>query len=172
MENSFVKACFDHLKALDPKLSFKESEVTEKDMEALQDRFGIEFPEIYKQFISTYAHTLGDLSGTLNNFLFEDDVDVTLTIPKQPYGKELEEIELILESNEKLIEFGYLPIGEFDHYAIMYLDLKDNKIQWIDEEDYYECESREDVAEKGFDIFSNLEELMECFFLKKVHDCI
>lgn len=29
-----------------------------------------------------------------------------------------------------------------------------------------------DVAEKGFNIFNNLEELMECFFLKKVHDCI
>lgn len=170
MSKEFVKKCYDELAKTEP-VQYMPSSLSEENIKGLQEKYGVEFPQIYRDFISVYAHPITELQGNLDNYLFEDDVDVILEIPEQPYENELEKIELLFESNEKLLSWGYLPIGEFDGYNLLYLELQSGKLFFIDEEDYYECETKEEAEDKSILVFDNFEQLLECFFLKKTHIC-
>lgn len=147
------------------------SSVSEQQIAEMQEKYGVVFPEIYKEFISTYAHCLKGLSGKLDNFLFEDDVDVVLEIPAQVYGKELEEITELFDSNLDFIKSGYLPLGEFDESGIIGLDIDTGEVMWVDYDEYYECESKDDIEESGIVVFEAFEDLLDCFFKKEVYVC-
>jgi len=64
-----------------------------------------------------------------------------------------------------------LPIGEFDNYYLLCLDTQSEKIVSIDVDDYYTCNSKEDFEENITNIFDHFDQLLECFFLKKTHEC-
>lgn len=170
MNNAFVKKCFEEY-AKRENTQYRKSSIKKENIEKLQNKYNVTFPSIYIDFISLYAHEMTELQGNLDNYLFEDDVDVILEIPPQPYQKELEMIELLYESHIKLLNCGYLPIGEFDGYNLLYLDLQSGKIYFIDEDDYYECDEKEQIAENSFILFNDFTQLLECFFLKKTHVC-
>ena len=166
MPDNFVKKCFDEL-AKTEYISYVPSSLSVDAIEDMQKKYNIVFPQIYMDFISAYAHDITELHGKLDNFLFEDDVDVVLQIPEQTKNQELQNIELLFESNRNLIDWGYLPVGIFDECYLLCLDLETGKVCLLDEEDYDACSSKADVEEQKLDVFHSLEEVLECFFLKK-----
>ncbi|MDO4168984.1 MAG: hypothetical protein Q4D45_03705 [Lachnospiraceae bacterium] len=170
MSKEFVKKCYEELAKIEP-IQYVPSSLNYTDIKKIQEKYAILFPQIYIDFISTYAHSITNLYGKLDNFLFEDDVDVTLEISAQPYQKELQQIDLLFESNIKLLNCDYLPIGVFEGYNLLYWNLKSGKIYFIDEDDYYECDTKESMKEKSILLFDTFEQLLECFFLKKIYVC-
>jgi hypothetical protein len=134
----------------------------------LSKELNIILPEEYINFIGSCAHAYTRLSGKLDNFLYEDDVDVELIICPQILGKELEQIKECLEENKFIISLGYIPIGIFNDNGYLYIDLKkENKIVWLPFENCVGLTTYEEFDSEGFIIFNNLEELMECFFMGK-----
>lgn len=196
MSKEFIKECFDNLSVEELQINNKiidqvpkemqtvgkmnwryiKSSVTTTQIKDIEKKYNIVFPSIYKDFISVYAHFINKVQGKLDNFLFEEDVDVVLEIPEQPYGAELQKLELLLESNEKYLYAGFLPIGEFQYCGLMCIDIFGNdedtmKIMWFDHEDCCECESREELEDEGAIVFDNFKLLLKCFFLKEKYDC-
>ncbi len=147
-----------------------ESTVREEQLEALEKEFNIQFPKEYKEFIGTCAHAFSCLEGKLDNFLFEDDVDVQLEIIPQYYGKELSLLYQDLKENSLVISLGYIPIGVFNDDGYLYIDTrKQNKIVWLPFEDCVGFTTYDEFDSEGFVIFENLYELMDCFFLGKTY---
>lgn len=161
---------------------YVKSSVSKQQISDLEEKYGIEFPDIYKEFISTYAHLIGDLSGVLDNFLFEDDVEVTLQIPTQAYNSELDKIEELFDSNREFVGWGYIPIGQFDQdgnahieetdeTGLIWLDINSGEVIWLDEEEAVDCSCREDVEENRIVVFESFTDLLDCFFKKEVYEC-
>lgn len=177
MVRNMVKEYFDSLAQLmkknqsEPEWNYVESSVTKAQIEQLQEKYDVIFPEIYREFISAYAHHLKRLYGKLDNFLFEDDVEVVLEIPMQEYKQELDEITELFESHLNFLRCGYLPIGTFEDSGIIGLSLDTGEVLWIDFDEYYECESKEDIEERGIVVFKTFVDLLDCFFKKKVYVC-
>ena len=135
------------------------------------------------QFTSTYAYLIGDLSGVLDNFLFEDGVEVTLQLPAQAYNSELDKLDELFDSNREFLSWGYIPIGKFDLYGnahieefdetgLIWLDVNSGKVIWLDEEEAFDCSCGEDVAENGVVVFESFTDLLDCFFKKAVYECV
>lgn len=149
-----------------------ESNVSEEDILKLEDKFNVKLPSIYKAFISTYFHMFEELEGILDDFHCEDDKKVYVDILPQPSNKPLQIIQNVFEGCEELIAFGYIPIGDFNGWGPLCFDVLSNyKLVWLDHEEYYNCETREELEELGETIFDNFKEFMECFFAGVTHKC-
>ena len=70
-----------------------DSTATETDIDSLENELKIKFPVDYRIYIGTCAHAFSCLSGSFDNFLFDDDVDIELIIPMQRYGHEIQDIK-------------------------------------------------------------------------------
>lgn len=148
------------------------SQLKDIEIEALEDEFKIKFPQIFKDYLSSYCYLFDELSGTIDNFFGEVDKKVVMYIPTQPSDAPLKKFREILSGLSELIEFGYIPIGDFYGWGPVCFDtLNDNKLVWLDHDEYYNCETREELEDLGEVLFDNFEEYMECFFCGKVHDC-
>ena len=147
-----------------------DSTLTAKDIEELEKDFNLTLPEEYKEYIMAASHMFGCLAGNLDNFLFEDDVDVTLKVIPQPYKAELKYIKVYFENLDVLLKAGYIPLGEFEEDGCLYMDLENNnRIVWIPYEDCIGFTKREEFEEEQIKIFNNLSEYMKCFFGKHTH---
>lgn len=145
---------------------FMESSLTEHDVQELEKELQITLPEDYKNYITTAAHMFCELEGNLDNFLFEDDVDIMFTIVPQPYKEELKYIKELLKGNEILLAAGYLPLGDFDNgggYLCMDLE-NDNQIVWLPHEECIGFTAREEFEEEQMLIFPEFSSLISCFF--------
>lgn len=149
-----------------------DSNVSEADVLKLEEKFNINLPSIYKAFISTYFHMFKDIDGIFDDFYCEDDREVFVEIIPQPSDKPLEGIETVFKGFSELIDFGYIPIGDFNGWGPLCFDVYNNyKLVWLDHEEYYGCETREELEELGETIFDNFKEFMECFFGGITHKC-
>ncbi|NRT37138.1 SMI1/KNR4 family protein [Clostridium beijerinckii] len=149
-----------------------ESNVSENDILRLEEKFNINLPSIYRTFLCTYYHLFEKLEGIFDNFYQENDKIVTMYIVQQPSDSPLSKIEGLFEGYKEIIDFGYIPIGDFNGWGPLCFDVPNNyKLVWLDHEEYYECESREELEDLGETIFDNFEEFMECFFCGKKHEC-
>jgi hypothetical protein len=149
-----------------------ESSVSEEDILKLEGKYDVKLPSIYKAFISTYFHLFEELEGVLDDFHCEDDREIYVDILPQPSNKPLQIIENVFEGLEELIAFGYIPIGDFNGWGPICFDVINNyKIVWLDHEEYYNCETREELEELGETIFNNFIEFLECFFGGVTHKC-
>ncbi|AWI05532.1 SMI1/KNR4 family protein [Clostridium drakei] len=133
-----------------------ESNVSEEDIFKLEKKINIKLPSIYKAFISTYFHMFKELDGVLNDFHCEDGKEVYVDIFRQPSNKPLQVIENVYKECEEIIEFGYIPIGDFNGWGPLCFDAHNSyKLVWLDHEEYYSCETREELEELGETIFDN-----------------
>lgn len=150
-----------------------ESEVKEEDINKLEKTFNIKLPSLYKAFLSTYYHMLQELTGTLDNYLFEDDVEVYIELISQPSDNPLLQLKTVWGEFDDILEFGYIPIGDFNKCGPLCIDIfNDNILVWLDHEEYYNCESREELEDLALPIFSDFKGFMECFFCGKKYECI
>lgn len=207
MENIFIRDCFKNLKNNTEifKLNYEELEgkyhipkeiidkqpidktnntwklvatsITSNEIKKIEERFCIKFPNLYKEFIGTFAHLITKLNGTVDNFLFEDNVEVTWELSIQPFTRELEYIIKSIENTPELIKANYLYIGEFNSSGPLCIDLiasneDEMRIVCFDYEDWCRSTTREDFKEVEIVLFSNFKELMECFFLGKKVTCM
>lgn len=148
------------------------SNVTEEDIIKLEEKFNVKLPSIYKAFISTYVHMFEELEGVLDDFHCEDGKEVYVDILPQPSNKPLQVIEDVYKGYEEIIEFGYIPIGDFNGWGPFCFDVHNNyKLVWLDHEEYYSCETREELEELGETIFDDFKEFLECFFAGVTHKC-
>ncbi|EKQ50966.1 MULTISPECIES: SMI1/KNR4 family protein [unclassified Clostridium] len=149
-----------------------ESNIEEDDILRLEEKFNIKLSSIYKTFICSYYHLFEKLEGVFDDFHQENDKKVIMYIVQQPSNSPLSKIEGLLEGYEDLIDFGYIPIGDFNGWGPLCFDVFNNyKLVWLDHEEYYDCESREELEDLGEIIFDTFEKFMECFFCGKKHDC-
>lgn len=149
-----------------------ESNVSEEDILKLEEKFNFKLPSIYKAFISTFFHIFEELDGVLDDFHYEDGKEVYVNILPQPSNKPLQVIENVYIGCEEIIEFGYIPIGDFNGWGPLCFDVhNDYKLVWLDHEEYYSCETREELEELGEIIFDNFKEFLECFFAGVTHKC-
>lgn len=154
------------------KWTLVESNVSVEDMVKLEKKFNIELPNLYKAFISSYYYSFNELHGVLDNFLYEDDCDVFVNVMQQLPGKPLAQIENILHELKDIINYGYIPIGDFNNCGPICFDTVNNyKLVWLDHEEYYNCESREELEEVAIPIFVDFKQFMECFFCGIKHEC-
>ncbi|AKN31060.1 1,3-beta-glucan synthase regulator [Clostridium carboxidivorans P7] len=149
-----------------------ESNVSEEDILKLEKEFNVKLPSLYKAFISTYFHMFEELDGVLDDFHCEDVKEVYVDILTQPSNKPLQVIENVYKECEEIIEFGYIPIGDFNGWGPICFDVHNNyKLVWLDHEEYYNCETREELEELGETIFGDFKEFMDCFFAGVTHKC-
>ncbi len=149
-----------------------ESNVSEEDIHKLEEKFNVKLPSLYKAFISTYFHMFEELDGVIDDFHCEDGKEVYVDILPQPSNKPLKVIENVYKECEELIEFGYIPMGDFNGWGPLCFDTHNNyKLVWLDHEEYYSCETREEIEELGETIFDNFTEFLECFFAGVIHKC-
>lgn len=194
-ENEFIQNCFKELQKRHPeefiiksridnispnirdkndnnKWTLVESNVSAEDIANLEKKFNIELPKLYKVFISSYYYSFDELHGVLDNFLYEDDCDVFVNISDQLPGSPLSQIENTLNEFKDIIKFGYIPIGDFNSCGPICFDEVNNyKLVWLDHEEYYSCESREELEEVAIPIFDDFKQFMECFFCGIKHEC-
>lgn len=149
-----------------------DSNVSEEDIIKLEKKFNIKLPSLYKAFISTYFHMFEELDGVLDDFHCEDGKEVYVDILPQPSDKPLKGIETVFEGCEELIDFGYIPIGDFSGWGPLCFDVPNNyKLVWLDHEEWCSCETREELEELGETIFDNFKEFLKCFFDGVTHKC-
>ncbi|OCA98722.1 SMI1/KNR4 family protein [Clostridium beijerinckii] len=149
-----------------------ESNVSEEDIHKLEEKFNVKLPSLYKAFISTYFHMFEELDRVIDDFHCEDGKEVYVDILPQPSNKPLKVIENVYKECEELIEFGYIPMGDFNGWGPLCFDTHNNyKLVWLDHEEYYSCETREEIEELGETIFDNFTEFLECFFAGVIHKC-
>lgn len=158
--------------------SLMDSSLNDVEIRKLESKYNITLPCLYRDFISSYAHLIYKLEGKLDNFLFEDNVDVIWKPAIQPFNHELEFIDKQIGDIIELLNADYLYIGDFNYSGPLCIDLKaenENNMQivWMDYELWCSCENdtREEYEEIASVIFDNFHQLMECFFLKQVHQC-
>ena len=143
----------------------------ETDIDRLESELKIKFPMDYRNYIGTCAHAFSCLIGKFDNFLFDDDVDIELTIPIQRYGREIQDIKEFLKENSVLIECGYIPIGIFNDNGYICIDTKrENEIRWLPYENCVDFDSYNDFNEESLPVFKNFEEYMNCYFLGIKHE--
>lgn len=149
-----------------------ESNVLEEDIVSLEKKFKVKLPELYKAFISSYFYVFDKLEGIVDNYMDYDDYDIEVEIMNQTLDNPLDEIDNLFNECKELLNFGYIPIGEVDSYAIMCFDvLNDYSLICIDHEEYYQCHSREDLEEIAVLVFANFKNFMECFFCGVKYQC-
>lgn len=148
-----------------------DSTATETDIDSLENELKIKFPVDYRVYIGTCAHAFSCLSGKFDNFLFDDDVDIELTIPMQRYGHEIQDIKEFLLENSVLIQCGYIPIGIFNDNGYICIDTKrENEIRWLPYDNCVGFDSYEEFNEESLPMFKNFEEYMNCYFLGTKHE--
>ncbi|MFD3156786.1 SMI1/KNR4 family protein [Haloimpatiens sp. FM7330] len=193
-DRDFVKNCFKILKENHPekfkignlsteipqemrdkdnnKWNLIESNVLEEDIVRLEQKFKVKLPELYKAFISSYFYVFDKLEGIVDNYMCYDDYDIKVEIMNQTPDKPLDEIDNVFNECEELLNFGYIPIGEVDSYGIMCFDvLNEYSLIWLDHEEYYQCESRDELEEIAVMVFDDFRDFMECFFCGVKYRC-
>ncbi|WP_238899039.1 SMI1/KNR4 family protein [Clostridium sp. YIM B02500] len=149
-----------------------ESNVSEEDIFKLEEKINVKLPSLYKAFISTYFHMFEELDGVLDDFHCEDGKEIYVDILPQPSNKPLKVIENVYKECEEIIGFGYIPIGDFNGWGPLCFDVYNSyKLVWLDHEEYYSCETREELEELGETILDNFKEFLECFFAGVTHNC-
>ena len=192
-ENQFIKKCFDELQVHHPekflineydhipddmisedgkRWKLIESTVSEEDINEIENKFSIKLPNIYREYLTSYCHMFDDLEGVLDNFCGECDKEVVMHILPEPSDNPLSKFEELLNDLSGLVEFGYIPIGDFFGWGPLCFDMfNDYKLVWLDHDEYYDCESREELEDLREVLFEDFKEFMECFFCGKKHDC-
>ncbi|WP_242867025.1 SMI1/KNR4 family protein [Clostridium coskatii] len=95
--------------------------MSEEDILKLEEKFNVKLPALYKAFLSTYFHMFEELDGVLDDFHCEDGKEVYVDI-----------------------------IGDFNGWGPLCFDIHNNyKLVWLDHEEYYSCETREELEELG-----------------------
>lgn len=194
-ENQFVKRCFDNLVRVKPWVLKKEniihgdildipsemfsgdgswrlieSTVSDEELDALERKFHITLPSLYREFLSVYFHVFERLTGIFDDYYDEDNVEVGVDIFPQLVDNPLGIIEDVFCQCGSLLDCGYIPIGDLRGYGPLCIDTWDeNKIVWFDHDEYYECESREEFEEQSVLIFDNFSQFLECFFCGMRH---
>ena len=149
-----------------------ESNVSEEDIIKLETQFNIKLPSIYKAFLSSYYHIFEELDGVFDDFYDEYDREIFVNIIPQSSDKPLSEIQEVFEECRARIDLGYIPIGEFNGWGPLCFDtLNSDKLVWLDHEEYYNCEKREELEKLAVPIFNDFKEFMECFFSGITHKC-
>lgn len=145
--------------------SVMDSTLAKEDLADLERQFNLKLPREYCDYIMAAAHMFTELTGNFNNFLFEDDVDVVMQIPPQPYKEELKYIKEMIEENSLLVGLGYLPIGTFDSDGYLYIDLENqNRLVWLPFDNCVGFTTREEFESEEVLIFETLDEYIKCFF--------
>lgn len=149
-----------------------ESNIEEKDILEFEEKFNIKLPSMYKAFLCTYNHMFRKLEGIFDDFYQENNKNVVVYILEQPSSAPLLKVEQLWEECTGLIDFGYIPIADFNGWGPLCFDTVNNyELVWLDHEEYYDCESREELEELGEIIFGNFKQFMECFFCGITHEC-
>ena len=145
--------------------SVMDSTLNQKALAELEKQFDLKLPEEYCDYIMAAAHLFTEITGNFDNFLFEDDVDVIMQIPPQPYKEELKYIKAMFEENSLLVGLGYLPIGTFDDDGYLCVDTENqNRLVWLPFNNCVGFTTREEFESEEMPIFETLEEYIKCFF--------
>lgn len=148
------------------------SNIKEDDILELEKKFNIKLPSMYKLFLCTYNHMFRKLEGVFDDFYQENNKNVVVYILEQPSNAPLLKVEQLWEDCKDLIDFGYIPIADFNGWGPLCFDVVNNyELVWLDHEEYYECENREELEELGEIIFNDFKQFMECFFCGITHEC-
>lgn len=141
------------------------------NIEELEKTFNLKLPIDYCNYILAASHMFNRLVGNFNNFLFEDNVDIILEIPPQPYKDELKYIREMLNENRLIVELGYLPLGIFDDSGYLCMDLQNkNQIVWLPFDFCIGLTLRKEFEKEQVLIFNNLDEYIKCFFGHETHN--
>ena len=169
IKNYFIKCKEENSGEVDStSWNLEDSSLDESAVKDLEAEFQIHFPKDYCEYIMAAAHRFTVLDATLDNFFFEDDVEVELKIVPQPYKDELKYIRELLKENEILVGQNYLPLGEFEEDGYLCIDLEDdNKIVWIPFENCVGFCERKQFEEEQLPMFDGLDDFIKCFFGKE-----
>lgn len=148
-----------------------ESSITEQDICELEKEFNITLPQDYKNYLMVSAHMFTTLTGNFDNFCYDNDVDIELIIPPQPYKAELMYIKELYKNNAVLVNAGYIPLGQFDEDGWLCIDLEnDNELVWVPFECCVGFTKREEFETEQLHIFYQFADYITCFFEGKTHE--
>lgn len=157
------------------KWRYCETSLTEEELVDFENRHQITLPNTYKMYLTSFGHLLNKLYGRLDGY-FGEELEALVYIPPQPYGSELKYVDEIYSECEILVKNGYLPLGDFNSWGPLCIDIskseeEEMKVLYFDHEEYGPCNSREELEQIGIVLFANFTEFLECFFEGKTHDC-
>lgn len=116
------------------------STLTLEDVAGLENKYGIQWPSLYKAFLTVYFHLISEFRGP----------EYSVLLPEQPSDKPLYEIEFLLKAWEQLLPCGYIPFASYnDGWGPICFDTMgaetgtDYPIVWIDHEDIFALEDGE-----------------------------
>lgn len=108
------------------------------DLEELEGKYGIQWPSLYKAFLTTYFHLINEVRGP----------DYSVLLPEQPSDKPLYEVEFLLRSWEQLLVCGYIPFSLYnDGWGPICFDTmdlggeEDYPVVWFDHEEVFALEN-------------------------------
>ncbi len=107
------------------------STVTDADLSSLEERFGVQFPSLFKAYYSSFHHMFDQFN---NGRRF-------IMLPDSPSDNPLGPLVEVIEAWKPLLQIGYLPFGAYeDGWGPLCFDLDakdsdgDFPIVWIDHE--------------------------------------
>lgn len=120
-------------------------------------------PTEYIEYMLTAAHCFSRLDGKLDNFLFEDDVDVEIEVIPQPIGRELEYVKAVILEEYILVKNNYLPLAIFDEDGYLCMDVESKQIGWLPHEYCIGLTTREELENEYIPVFESIDDYIKCF---------
>ena len=182
---NFIQGCFSNLikRKVISESDIKQSTVTDKDIEELQDKIGMEIPTIYKDFLKTYYFEFDELDGVIMHRGAYQEHSIMLFSNKDDNFNELCDRWKFYEEDLKMLSNGYLPIGDWGYgWGPLCIDtsksldkvkLDDEKtwsIVWFDHEYFFGGETAEDFIKAALPAAPDFKELLSWFFLNELEE--
>ncbi len=142
----------------------QESKLNLADLESLFENKNITVPQEYFDYFLAASHYFTVIEGKLDNFLFEDDVDVEIEVFPQPIGREIEYLKEVILEREVFVKNGYLPIAGFNDDGYLCMDIETKQIGWLSREDCIGLEERNELEGEFIPVFETIDDYIKCFW--------
>ena len=181
----FIEKCFLNLVEMGEITNddFKPSTITDEELDDLQKKYNIVFPQFYRDLLQTYYFNFSRLLGVVDDWLIGYNEQYIFITPNIDDGlKNLCKYWDDCEEAYHFIENGYLPIGDWggagplcidtrgDSRSIQYDNKKTWTLVWFDHEEFFEAKEYADFKKAERPAAPDLRELMEWYFLGKYDD--
>ena len=183
----FIKECFLKLVEMG-KIDdddFEPSTITDEELDDLQKKYNIIFPQFYRDFLKTYFYEFEELYGVVDDEIAGYTKQYVEILPNKNDGLKY----LVADWDEdnklglQLMANGYIHIGTWGgswgplcidtHKSIENIDYDDYStwsLVWFEFDEFFGGETLEDYIEAAQPAAPDLKELMEWYFLGKYSD--
>jgi len=142
----------------------QKSKLDPKEFEDLFKNMNVTLPQEYIDYFMAASHYFTIMESKIDNFLFEDDVDIEVEVFPQPIGKEIKYLKEIVLEKEVFVKNGYLPIAGFNDDGYLYMDTGTKQIGWLSAEDCIGLEKREEFENEFIPVFKTIDDYIKCLW--------